>query len=118
MELMTYLVQAFGHTFTTAETGELGLEAARRDKPDLIICDIQLPGIDGCEVARRLKADPALAAIPLVAVTSLAMVGDREKVLAAGFNGYLSKPIEPETFVKTIEDFLPPAQRNGGVPAA
>jgi two-component system, cell cycle response regulator len=115
MELMTYLVKAFGHATSGVETGEEGIDAMRRDKPDLVICDIQLPGIDGCAVARQLKADPALAAIPLVAVTSLAMVGDREKMMAAGFDGYVSKPIDPERFIKEMEEFLPPGLRSNGV---
>ena len=81
--------------------------AADREHPDLIICDVQLPDIDGFEVARRLKRDPELRPIPLVAVTALAMVGDRDRVLAAGFDGYLAKPIDPEMFARQIEDFLP-----------
>lgn len=106
LELMTYLLQAFGHTTFTAMTGEDGLAVARRERPDLIVCDIQLPGLDGYEVARRAKADPALRDVPIVAVTALAMVGDRDRVLAAGFNGYLSKPIEPEKLMPQLADYL------------
>lgn len=116
LELMTYLLQAFGHTPLSAGDGETGLEIARREIPDLIICDVQMPGIDGYEVARRLKSDPALRAIPLVAVTALAMVGDRDKVLAAGFDGYIAKPIDPETFVRQAEAFLQPGQRAASQP--
>jgi CheY-like chemotaxis protein len=113
MELMTYLLTAFGYTVIAAGDGEEGIGAAQRELPDLIICDIHLPKMDGYEVARRLKQGPlpALSSIPLVGVTALAMVGDRNKVLASGFDGYISKPIEPETFVQQCEAFLPPALR-------
>ncbi len=112
LELMEYLLTAHGYTVLTARDGEEGLEAARRERPDLILCDIQLPGIDGYEVARRIKASSALRDIPLVAVTAFAMVGDRDKVLAAEFDGYLSKPIAPETFVQQVENFLRPELRS------
>jgi two-component system, cell cycle response regulator len=108
LELMTCLFSAFGHTVLAAEDGHRGLEAARREHPDLIICDVQLPDIDGFEVARWLKNDPDLRTTPLVAVTALAMVGDRDRVLAAGFDGYLAKPINPETFVRQMEVYLRP----------
>lgn len=107
LQLMVYLLQAFGHTPLAAPDGETGLLRAA-EWPDLILCDVQLPGIDGFEVARRLKSDPALHAIPLVAVTALAMVGDRDRVLGAGFDGYLTKPIEPETFIRLLAPYLDP----------
>jgi CheY-like chemotaxis protein len=75
-------------------------------KPELIICDIQLPKMDGYEVVRRLKADPKTRSIPIIAVTALAMVGDRDRIIAAGFDGYLAKPIDPETFVQEVVAFL------------
>jgi CheY-like chemotaxis protein len=106
LELMAYLLQAFGHTVMTAEDGEEGLEAVRREVPDLIVCDVQIPKYDGYEVAAQLKNHPTFRAIPLIAVTALAMVGDRDKMLAAGFDGYISKPINPETFVHEVEAFL------------
>src|SRR6266704_794964 len=112
LELMTYLLKAFGHVPLTAQDGEEGLAAARREKPDLIVCDIQLPGLDGHAVARAIKAEAALGAIPLVAVTAFAMVGDRDKVLASGFDVYIPKPIAPEKFVGQIESFLPVIQRS------
>src|SRR5689334_5635959 len=118
MQLMVYLLQAFGHTPLEAITGELGLAMARHQPPDLILCDLQLPGMDGYEIARQVKADPKLAAVPLVAVTAYAMVGDRDKALAARFDGYIAKPITPETFVEEIEAFLLPDQHSGpGGPA-
>src|SRR5215211_5441343 len=106
LDLMTYLLSAFGHTPLMAHDGEEGLQAAQRETPDLIICDLQLPRLNGYEVARWLKSHPGLRAIPLVAVTALAMVGDRDKVLAAGFDGYIAKPIVPRSFVGEVEAFL------------
>lgn len=118
LELMVYLLGAFGYETASAITGEDGLKAARQQRPALIVCDIHLPGLSGYEVARRIKSEPGLRDIPLVAVTALAMVGDRDKVLAAGFNGYISKPIAPETFVQQIEAFLPAGWRPTPRPAA
>lgn len=106
LELMTYLLKAFGYTTLTARDGEEGLEVASNESPDLIVCDVQLPKVNGYEVARQLKANPSLKLIPLIAVTAFAMVGDRDKVLAAGFDGYLAKPINPETFVGEVVAFL------------
>ena len=106
LELMVYLLSAFNHTPIGATDGKQGLEVARREKPDLIVCDVHMPAMDGYAVARQAKADPDLRAIPLIAVTALAMVGDRDKVMEAGFDGYLTKPIDPETFVTSIDAFL------------
>src|SRR5262249_20198003 len=106
LDLMTYLLGAFQYTPLTAQDGEEGIEVARQEVPDLIICDVQLPKMDGYEVARWLKHHPQLHKVPLVAVTALAMVGDRDKLLAAGFDGYIAKPITPETFVQEVEYFL------------
>jgi two-component system cell cycle response regulator len=106
LELMSYLLKAFGHEVLTAMDGEEGIEAVRRSTVDLIICDVQLPKLDGFGVVAHLKSQPALRSIPILAVTALAMVGDRDKLLAAGFDGYLSKPIDPETFVPTVVAFL------------
>jgi CheY-like chemotaxis protein len=105
-ELMTYLLQAFGHTLLCASDGEEGLEAIGREVPDLVLCDVHLPKIDGYEIARQLKGHPTWRTIPLVAVTASAMAHDRNQALAAGFDGYLTKPIDPETFVQQIEAFL------------
>lgn len=121
LELMTYLLKAFGHTALAARDGEEGLAVVRRESLDLIICDIQIPKVDGYEVARQLKSHPVLRTIPLVAVTAFAMLGDRDKVLAAGFDGYIPKPIAPETFVRQVEAFLRPGQSSsppGAAPAA
>ena len=111
LELMTYLLKSHGYGTLSASDGVTGLKVAGREMPELIVCDIQLPGMDGLEVARCLKQDARLRTIPLVAITAMAMVGDREKVLAAGFDGYIAKPIAPERFVDEIHVFLKPEQR-------
>src|SRR5713226_8009880 len=118
LDLMVYLLQAFGHTPLSARDGLEGIAAAQRELPDLILCDIQLPGADGVEVCRQLKKDPALQDIPLVAVTAYAMVGDREKLLAEGFNGYLGKPINPQTFTGQGRPYLREARFVPAVSAA
>ncbi|KAB8042793.1 EAL domain-containing protein [Janthinobacterium aquaticum] len=109
MELMVYLLRAFGYTPLAAYDGEEGVRMARSELPDLIICDVHLPKLDGYGVVAELKKDPALRNIPALAVTALAMVGDRERLLEAGFNGYIGKPIEPDLFVTELESFLPGA---------
>lgn len=106
--LATFLLEAHGHRVTSAFDGPSGVEAARRSAPDLILLDIQLPGMDGYEVARTLRTIESLRRTPIVAVTSYAMVGDREKSLEAGCNGYIEKPINPDTFVTEIQRFTPP----------
>jgi diguanylate cyclase (GGDEF)-like protein/PAS domain S-box-containing protein len=122
MELMVYLLTAFGHTPLSASDGVSGVDKARDMRPDLIICDVHLPKLDGYGVVEALKRDPATRAIPVLAVTALAMVGDRERLLAAGFDGYIAKPIEPDTFVAELEPFLPkgggeaPATHGGAPP--
>ena len=119
LELMSYLLGAYGHEVVPARDGEEGLEQARRVRAELIVCDIHLPRMDGYQVAKHLKNDPGTRGVPLIAVTALAMVGDREKVLEAGFDGYLAKPIVPETFVAQLEAFLDDGARHGPpVPAA
>jgi two-component system cell cycle response regulator len=106
-DLIGYLLRAFGHDPILALGGEAALEEAAASVPDLVLCDIEMPGTDGFEVVRRLRADGRFASTRIVGVTALAMVGDREKVLNAGFDGYLTKPITPETFVGEIEKYLP-----------
>jgi len=118
LDLMKYLLGAYGHEILSAKDGETGLHAALRESPDLVICDLQLPVVSGYGVARVLKSNPEARDIPLVAVTAFAMVGDRESALSAGFDGYLTKPIDPETFVRQIEQFLPPELRSQAPPGA
>ncbi len=105
--LATFLLERQGHEVVSAESGPAGLALAGTELPDLIVLDIQLPGMDGHAVARALKADPALAHIPIVAVTSYAMAGDRETVLQAGAQGYIEKPIDPDTFAAEIAQYFP-----------
>lgn len=112
LDLMLYLLEAFGHATLAARDGEQGVELAARLRPDLILCDIAMPRLDGYGVAERLKSDPALRVIPLIAVTASAMVGDRDRVFGAGFDGYISKPIEPETFVSQVEAHLGPRSQD------
>lgn len=106
LELMAYLLKQFGYELVTAIDGEEGLKLVEREKPDLIICDIQLPKLNGYQIAKNLKANKLLAHIPLVAVTAYSMVGDRDKILASGYDNYISKPIDPELFVKEIQRLL------------
>lgn len=104
--LAEYLLRNRGHTIVHARTGPEGLKLAAEAAPDLVLLDIQLPGMDGYAVARAFKSAPALRAIPIVAITSHAMAGDREKCLAAGAEGYIEKPINPDLFVDDVERFL------------
>lgn len=104
--LAQFLLEKGGYEVGAAQDGFGGIEAARRERPDLILLDIQLPGIDGYEVMRRIKSMPGLDAIPIVAVTSYAMAGDRDKAFAAGCAGYIEKPIVPETFAEQIRRFM------------
>ncbi|MGE0668471.1 MAG: response regulator [Sphingomonadales bacterium] len=107
--LTTFLLARSGYTVAVAVDGPAGIAMARAERPDLILLDIQLPGMDGYAVARALRQVPSLQATPIIAVTSYAMVGDREKSLEAGCDGYIEKPINPETFVSEIERVAPPA---------
>lgn len=117
LELMAYLLRARGHEVVSAGDGIEGMAAVRRDPPDLIVCDVHLPKMDGYAVAHEIKSDAALRHIPLIAVTALAMVGDRDRVLAAGFDAYLAKPIDPPEFARQVEAYLP-ASRGGKMAAA
>ena len=105
--LTTFLLESQGLAVVSASDGAAGIELAKQTLPDLILLDIQLPMMDGYAVARALRAIESLQLTPIVAVTSYAMVGDREKCLAAGCNGYIEKPINPETFVAEVSTFLP-----------
>ncbi len=104
--LVNFLLERRGHQVAQAATGAEGIELADRYRPDLILLDIQLPVMDGYAVAQALRRNPALQHVPIVAVTSCAMVGDRERVLAAGCTSYIEKPINPQTFVQEIEQHL------------
>ena len=105
--LTTYLLTRRGYGVIEAVDGKSGIEMAVKGGIDLILLDIQLPEMDGYDVAAALRADARTREVPIIAVTSYAMVGDREKALASGCNGYIEKPINPDTFVSEIERFLP-----------
>jgi len=107
MYMMRFLLEKNGFTVVGTQDGKTGVEMAKHLLPQAILLDIQLPEMDGYTVAAELKKDPALKMIPIIAVTSYAMVGDREKIIAAGATGYIEKPINPETFVTEIMSYLP-----------
>lgn len=104
--MMRFLLEKNGFAVISAENGREGIDAALRYKPRAILLDIQLPEMDGYAVAEELKRHPELADVPIVAVTSYAMAGDRERILAAGANGYIEKPIRPETFATELLQYL------------
>lgn len=104
--LIRFLMEGRGHKVTAANDGKSGIKIAAEIRPDIILLDIQLPILDGYEVAKRLRQNPDLIDIPIVAVTSYAMVGDKEKALDSGCTGYIEKPINPETFSAEVENFL------------
>lgn len=106
LDLMLYLLRAFGHECISASDGIAGLEKAQSNACDLALVDILMPGMDGYEFARRCRENPRLRSVPLVAVTALAMPGDAERILKAGFDGYIAKPIDPERFVAQVESYL------------
>lgn len=107
MYLMQFLLEKNGFTVIGAEDGRRGIEKALQCVPQAILLDIQLPEMDGYAVAAEFKKYPQLKGIPIIAVTSYAMVGDREAIIAAGATGYIEKPINPETFVDEIRQYLP-----------
>jgi CheY-like chemotaxis protein len=106
LSLMQYLLQASGYTTLTATDGREGVIVAQRELPNVILMDLQMPIMNGYEAARQVKEVPALRGVPVIAVTALAMVGDRDKILARGFDGYIAKPITPERFVSEVEAFM------------
>jgi two-component system, cell cycle response regulator DivK len=105
--LMQFLLEKNGFLIIGAENGKKGIEMALRHKPLAILLDIQLPEMDGYAVAAELRSHEELKGVPIIAVTSYAMVGDRERILAAGATGYMEKPINPDTFVSEITLLLP-----------
>ena len=107
--LATFLLERNGYKVVSAVDGLRGMHEARILLPDLILLDIQMPGMDGYTVARNLRQIESLRLTPVVAVTSYAMAGDRGKALAAGCNGYIEKPINPDTFLAEIAGFLLPS---------
>ncbi len=106
--LVKFILSRLGHEVLWAKDGPEGIDAALAQTLDLILLDIQLPAMDGYSVARALRENPRLAATPIVALTSYAMPGDREKAIEAGCTGYIEKPINPSTFAGQITSFLRP----------
>lgn len=102
-EFLVELLGAQGYQVAVAEDGESALQKAKEEPPDLLLLDIQMPGMDGYEVVRRLRADPGTAALRIVACTAYAMSGDEEKAIAAGFDGYITKPIRAAALRTQIE---------------
>lgn len=106
MTLATFLLESAGHKVLSATDAEAGLALARAQLPDLILMDIQLPGMDGLEATTLLKQDAATRAIPVIALTALAMKGDEERILAAGCDGYIAKPIRYQEFLAAVSGQL------------
>jgi two-component system cell cycle response regulator DivK len=107
MKLFHDLLEAHGLTILMVRNGIDALSVAKKERPDLIVMDIQLPEMSGLEVTERIKSDPDLKPIPVIAVTAFAMKGDEERIRAAGCEAYLSKPISIDRFISTVKSFLP-----------
>jgi CheY-like chemotaxis protein len=106
LQIITYALQRAGYEVIAAETGEEGVALAITRRPFFIVMDINLPGIDGIEATQRIRASAIGSTIPIIAITSYAMRGDREKILAAGCNGYFEKPFDPITIVAQIHEII------------
>jgi CheY-like chemotaxis protein len=106
MYMLSYLLESENYEIFQAFSGTSGIIVAKNNKPDIILLDIQLPGMDGYAVAAKLKEDEELRSIPIIAVTSYAMPGDREKAIESGAIGYIEKPINPDTFISQMTSFL------------
>jgi two-component system, cell cycle response regulator DivK len=111
------LLSSVGYEILEAVTGDEAVTLAAMQRPDLILMDIQLPGIDGYEATRRIKADPALRHIPIIAVTSYALSGDDAQAVAAGCDAYVAKPFSPRALLAKVREYLPEEPRAGGSPA-
>jgi CheY-like chemotaxis protein len=105
-KLMVYLLKAHGYEVAVAQDAEAALAAIRQHHPDLVLMDVQLPGVDGLEIVRQLRADVASRGIPIIAVTAYAMKGDKEKALVAGCDDYITKPIDTRTLPAAIAKLL------------
>ena len=108
MSLSTFLVQSAGYAVIAAADAETGIQMAREQLPDLILMDIQLPGMDGLEASALLKKDPSTRAIPIIALTALAMKGDESRIRASGCDGYIAKPMRYQQFLAAIASVLAP----------
>ena len=107
LRLALFLLESAGHTVLSAANAEAGLTIAREEQPDLILMDIQLPGMDGLEATTLLKSDEATRTIPVIALTALAMIGDEARIRAAGCDGYIGKPMRYKEFLAAINTYLP-----------
>ena len=105
-QILRVLLGSAGYQMIEAHDGETALTIAASERPDLILMDIQLPGLDGYEATRRIKADPALSGIPIIAVTSYALSGDEDKARAAGCSAYVAKPYSPLELLKKLREYL------------
>ncbi|MES2163306.1 MAG: response regulator [Pseudomonadota bacterium] len=110
MLLTSIMLESGGHTLYCAERARAGIDIARAQTPDLILMDVQMPELDGIAAVAILKGDPLTQAIPVVALTAYVMKGDRERMLAAGFDGYIEKPIDYDSFMAEVARLLGPAQ--------
>jgi two-component system cell cycle response regulator DivK len=108
MSLSTFLVESAGYAVIGAADAEAGIRMAREQLPDLILMDIQLPGMDGLEAIGVLKKDPSTRAIPIIALTALAMKGDEARIRASGCDGYIAKPMRYQQFLAVIASVLAP----------
>lgn len=106
MELMTFILEAYGYKTLRAATGGAGIQMALNNTPDFVLLDIQLPDMDGEEVLKTIRATEQGRTLPVIAVTSYAMSGDRERLLAAGCNGYIEKPIDPLLVINQVQGIL------------
>ena len=106
MKLVRGLIKLGKYNMLEANDAELGIQLIREQQPDLVLMDIQLPGMDGLSATKMIKEDPDLKDIPIVALTSYAMQGDKEKALAAGCTGYIAKPIDTRKFLETVSQYL------------
>lgn len=107
MYMLTFLLEAENYEVIQSFSGKAGVEVAKNDKPDIILLDIQLPEMDGYTVAKNIRTIDELKTTPIIAVTSYAMPGDREKCVESGATGYIEKPINPDTFISQMNSFLP-----------
>jgi two-component system, cell cycle response regulator DivK len=111
LEIVRYLLEQSGYDVLTAADGEQGLALALRERPEVVLCDLQMPVLNGYEVLRQMRKRDGAHRTIVIAVTAYSMPGDRQAVLQAGFDGYFPKPIEAETFVQQIEALMPAALR-------
>lgn len=114
MYMITFLLESYGYQVIQTFNGIDGIAYAKQTTPDIILLDIQLPQMDGYAIARELRKINAILEVPIIAVTSYAMPGDKQKALEAGATGYIEKPINPDTFITEMESYLPEYLRKKG----